>query len=61
MKCTNDFTPEIIKCPSCGFLQAAIVEHTAIFPTFLHQCIECNYVIMESEWETIKPFKQIIK
>ncbi len=45
---------ETIKCPSCGTIQKAIVKITIPFYTYIHQCISCNYVIMESEWDALK-------
>lgn len=51
-----DFTLTMIKCPSCDTVQAAIVKHTFIFDTYIHDCESCGYCIMESEWEVVKPF-----
>jgi hypothetical protein len=45
---------EKIKCPKCGKKQTAKVFHTIPCYTYIHEC-ECGYVIMESEWEPIKP------
>lgn len=45
---------ETIKCPSCDKIQIAIVELTIPFHTYIHECISCNYVIMESEWDALK-------
>lgn len=45
---------ETIKCPSCDKVQIAIVNHTTPFHTYIHECISCNYVIMESEWDALK-------
>lgn len=41
---------EIIKCPECKKIQKAFVEHGFIFNTYIHECLKCKYVIMESEW-----------
>ncbi len=41
---------EAIRCPECGSVQSATVEHTEPFWTWLHECIECGYIIMESDW-----------
>lgn len=41
---------ELIKCPECETCQAAVVEHTVIWPTYIHNCIKCGYLIQESEW-----------
>lgn len=45
---------EIIKCPDCDHIQAAIVEHTIPWYSYVHYCTACNYCIMESEWEEVK-------
>lgn len=58
MKFDVDITAEMIKCPACDIVQAAIFEHTVPFGTYVHECVNCKYVIMESEWTSIKPFKQ---
>ena len=41
---------ETIKCPECGAIQLATVEHTKPWWTYIHEC-ECGHVITESEWE----------
>jgi acetone carboxylase gamma subunit len=41
---------ETIKCPECGKVQRAIVEHSEPWYTYVHDCIGCGYTIMESEW-----------
>lgn len=41
---------EKIECPECNKKQNAKVLHTEIFWTYIHNCINCNYVITESEW-----------
>ena len=46
---------EIIKCTECGFIQPAKVLHTIPFGTFIHECKNCKYTIMESEWEKYNP------
>ena len=45
---------EEIECPECGKQQLAKVEHSEPFWTYIHQCVQCNYFIGESEWETVK-------
>jgi hypothetical protein len=45
---------EIIRCPECNHLQIATIEHTAPWYSYVHECSNCKYVIMESEWEGIK-------
>lgn len=38
-----------------GSIEIAIEDYTtAPFPTFLHSCNKCGYVIMESEWNVIE-------
>jgi len=44
---------EKIKCPDCGTIQDATVEHTIPFHTYLHNCEKCNFTIMESDWEVV--------
>lgn len=44
---------EHIRCPECGKEQPAQVEHTVPFFTYLHTCVSCGYLIMESEWKEI--------
>lgn len=46
---------EIIKCPECSKIQSANVKHTQPFYSYVHECIKCKYIIMESEWVTVKP------
>lgn len=44
-----------IKCPKCRSLEQAVEDNTTIpFSTYIHTCKGCGYVIMESEWVTIK-------
>lgn len=45
-----DFHMEKIKCPECGFVQWAKVEHTFPWLSYVHECIKCNWIIMESDW-----------
>lgn len=49
---------EIIKCPECSKIQSANVKHTQPFYSYVHECIKCKYIIMESEWLTVKPKKK---
>lgn len=44
---------EKIRCPKCGTVQTATVEHTIIFDSFVHHCEHCDYWITESEWEPV--------
>jgi len=45
---------EQIRCPECGSIETATVETTPLWNVYVHECLACGYVIMESEWETIK-------
>ena len=45
---------ETIRCPSCGTVQQAMVEHTWPWAMFCHFCEKCEYIIMESEWERVE-------
>ena len=45
---------EQIECTVCITIQNAIVEHTIPFWTKIHDCINCGFKIMESEWNLIK-------
>ena len=44
---------EKIICPECGYIQYAKVEDTIPFPTYIHECKKCKYIIMESEWQRV--------
>jgi hypothetical protein len=44
---------ETIECPNCGAIETATVEHGVPFNTYIHHCSECQYIIMESEWEPV--------
>jgi hypothetical protein len=44
---------EYVRCPECDTEQDARVEHTVPFFTYLHTCVSCGYLIMESEWHKI--------
>jgi len=50
---------EKIKCPDCGTIQDATVEHTVPFYTYLHICTKCDFTIMESDWEVVPTEKQL--
>ena len=43
---------ETIICPECETIQDAEVEHTPIWNIYVHECISCKHIIMESEWLT---------
>ncbi len=49
----NTHTEEI-KCPECNRIQNAEVEHSFPWWSYVHHCLCCEYVIMESEWENTK-------
>ena len=51
---------ENIKCPNCESIQEAEVEHAETkydWDVYIHNCTKCDYTIMESEWEEVKPIK----
>jgi len=43
---------EEIICPECNTIQMAEVEHSIPFWTYIHECINCKNIILESEWIT---------
>lgn len=51
-------TKDTIACPQCDFVQGAIIENWigAFGPcaSYVHTCIKCGYVIMESEWDSLR-------
>lgn len=49
---------ETIQCPECNTIQEAKVLHTLPWATRIHNCVECNYTIMESEWYSLPPKSQ---
>jgi len=51
----NEIETVTIVCPRCEAPQHAKVtaRDGDPFPTCIHWCSECNYCIMESEWETL--------
>jgi len=51
---------ELIICPVCSIIQAATVEHTYPFLSYVHECINCGYVITETEWERLKGCMEVI-
>ena len=52
MKIQNEFTShqETILCPECGSIENATVEHTEPWYTYIHNCKNCDFIIMESDW-----------
>jgi uncharacterized protein (DUF2225 family) len=51
---SRDFHTETIRCPDCGLIQDAIVEHTIPFYSYVHTCTFCGYTVMESDWEKVQ-------
>lgn len=45
---------ETIICPECKEVQKAKVAHSIPFYTFIHTCVKCKYLIMESEWNKVE-------
>lgn len=45
-----------IICPSCISPQSSkeVWFESDPFPTYVHTCTECDYVITESEWDEVK-------
>ena len=41
---------EKITCPECWTQQIAEIKDTEIFPVYIHHCIKCEFIIMESDW-----------
>ena len=41
---------EWIECPECKKEQGSFVEYTFPFYSYVHECLKCKYIIMESEW-----------
>lgn len=52
---------ERIVCPKCRKTQRATVIHSTPYYIYIHRCIECKYVIMESEWQKIDADRLIKK
>lgn len=50
---SGDYHVERIRCPECNYVQQAEVEHTKPWWCYIHTCRNCNYIIMESEWNCI--------
>jgi len=51
---TENYHLEIIKCPECNAIQHGKVVHSTPFNSYVHFCVECNYIILESEWQQVK-------
>lgn len=52
---------ETIRCPNCDHIQQAAVLNTAWHLTYIHECTECFYLIMESEWERVEEVEEAAK
>jgi hypothetical protein len=50
---------ETIECPECKKKQIAEVLHTFPWWSYIHNCVNCNYTIMESEWTCIDTEEEI--
>ena len=44
---------EIIECPNCQDVQVAKVVESIPWNIYIHTCTNCEYRIMESEWNEI--------
>lgn len=51
----------IIECPLCKHIQPAKVEPKIPFDSYIHHCVKCGYVIMESEWNEVDVNQQTSK
>lgn len=49
---------EKIQCPECDEIQEAVVEHTVIWNSYVHECKNCKYIITESEWNKVESLKK---
>jgi uncharacterized Zn finger protein len=45
---------EKIKCMECGEEQDAEVLHTHLYNVYIHTCVNCGELIMESEWTNVQ-------
>ena len=56
---TKIISVDQIVCPECGSGQVAYVTYTDGHPfaTYIHECDNCKYLIMESEWNAIETRK----
>ena len=45
-----------IECPRCRILNEAVVtqDDGDPWPSFVHTCERCGYIIMESEWQEVE-------
>jgi predicted RNA-binding Zn-ribbon protein involved in translation (DUF1610 family) len=42
-----------INCPNCNTIQQAMIRRGVLGNIYLHDCEDCGYTIMESEWNQI--------
>ena len=54
---TNTSHIEKIRCPKCGCVQYAVVEHGIPWNTYIHYCKQCDFLIMESDWHKVEDAK----
>lgn len=52
---------ETIKCPECNEIQDAEVVHSRPWWGYFHECINCQHIILESEWERVNNSQSFIK
>jgi hypothetical protein len=53
----TEYHIDIIECPECKTIQQAIVEHKWPWYSRVHWCINCEFIIMESDWKIVEPKK----
>lgn len=51
---------EVIVCPKCETEQDAVAMWWIgdPFPSYVHACVGCGYMITESEWQPANPKKE---
>lgn len=50
----NTTRTEYIRCPECGREQYSEVDICWPFNGYVHECVWCGYMILESEWNTVE-------
>lgn len=47
---------DLIVCPRCALLQEADVTYEPAdpWPTYVKECDRCGYIILESEWDSVR-------
>jgi len=53
MNLTDNWHVEWIECPECKQRQHAKV-YKSLWYIYIHKCVKCEYLIMESEWNEVK-------